>query len=38
MELRNIDGRTIFGVGIDKNIVVALLKAIASGVNRSTRV
>ncbi len=34
MELRLPDGATIFGVGIDKNIVVASLKAVLSGVNR----
>ena len=37
MELRMPDGGTIFGVGIDKNIVVASLKAIVSGVNRAAR-
>ena len=31
------DGGTIFGVGIDKNIVVASLKAVVSGVNRAVR-
>jgi len=34
MELRLPDGATVFGVGIDKNIVVASLKAVLSGVNR----
>ena len=29
------DGTTLFGVGIDKNIVVASLKAVVSGVNRA---
>jgi hypothetical protein len=33
-ELRLPDGGTLFGVGIDKNIVVASLKAVLSGVNR----
>jgi 2-isopropylmalate synthase len=37
MELRTPAGETLFGVGIDKNIVVASLKAIVSGVNRATR-
>ncbi len=37
MELRLPDGGTIFGVGIDKNIVVASLKAVVSGVNRAVR-
>ncbi len=37
MELRLPDGTTLFGVGIDKNIVVASLKAVVSGVNRATR-
>jgi 2-isopropylmalate synthase len=34
MELRLADGTTLFGVGIDKNIVVASLRAVVSGVNR----
>ncbi len=37
MELRLADGTTLFGVGIDKNIVVASLKAVVSGVNRVGR-
>src|SRR4029453_9728307 len=37
VELRLADGSTLFGVGIDKNIVVASLKAILSGVNRALR-
>jgi 2-isopropylmalate synthase len=37
MELRMPDGSTLFGVGIDRNIVVASLKAVVSGVNRATR-
>ncbi len=37
MELRLPDGGTIFGVGIDKNIVVASLKAVVSGVNRAVK-
>jgi len=35
IELRMGDGSTLFGVGIDKNIVVASLKAVVSGVNRA---
>ena len=34
VELRLPDGSTLFGVGIDKNIVTASLKAVFSGVNR----
>ncbi|MDE2445378.1 MAG: 2-isopropylmalate synthase [Alphaproteobacteria bacterium] len=34
VDLRLADGTTLFGVGIDKNIVVASLKAVVSGVNR----
>jgi 2-isopropylmalate synthase len=34
LQLRMSDGRTMFGVGIDKDIVVASLKAVLSGVNR----
>jgi 2-isopropylmalate synthase len=34
VELRLPDGATLYGVGIDKNIVVASLKAVVSGVNR----
>ena len=34
VELRREDGATMFGVGIDKNIVTASLKAVLSGVNR----
>jgi hypothetical protein len=30
-------GSTLFGVGIDKNIVVASLKAVVSGVNRAPK-
>jgi len=37
VELRLADGTTIYGVGIDKNIVVASLKAVLSGVNRALR-
>jgi 2-isopropylmalate synthase len=37
MELRLPDGSTLFGVGIDRNIVVASLKAVVSGVNRAMR-
>jgi 2-isopropylmalate synthase len=34
VELRLPSGETLFGVGMDKNIVVASLKAVVSGVNR----
>jgi 2-isopropylmalate synthase len=37
MELRLADGTSLFGVGIDKNIVVASLKAVVSGVNRAVK-
>jgi 2-isopropylmalate synthase len=37
VELRLPDGATCFGVGIDKNIVVASLKAVLSGVNRALK-
>ncbi len=37
VELRLADGSTLFGVGIDKNIVTASLKAVMSGVNRAIR-
>ncbi len=37
MELRLADGTSLFGVGIDKNIVVASLKAVVSGVNRALK-
>ena len=37
VELRVSDGATLFGVGIDKNIVVASLKAVLSGVNRAAK-
>ena len=37
VELRLGDGTTLFGVGIDKNIVVASLKAVLSGVNRALK-
>jgi 2-isopropylmalate synthase len=37
VELRLPDGSTLFGAGIDKNIVVASLKAVLSGVNRVLR-
>ncbi len=36
LELRVDDGRTLFGVGIDANIVSASLKAIVSGLQRAT--
>lgn len=32
-----VGGRTLFGVGIDSNIVMASLKAVASAVNRGVR-
>ena len=35
MELRLSGGTSLFGVGIDRNIVVASLKAVLSGVNRA---
>lgn len=38
VELRFAGGFTRFGVGIDKNIVVASLKAVVSSVNRALRV
>jgi 2-isopropylmalate synthase len=37
VELRFVDGRTLFGVGIDKNIVTASLKAVVSSVNRALK-
>ncbi|MDQ0473093.1 2-isopropylmalate synthase [Labrys wisconsinensis] len=37
VELRLADGTTLFGVGIDKNIVTASLKAVVSGVNRALK-
>jgi 2-isopropylmalate synthase len=37
VELRLPDGATLYGVGIDKNIVTARLKAVVSGVNRASR-
>lgn len=37
IELKAGDGRAIFGVGIDSNIVTASLKAILSGLNRVAR-
>jgi len=37
VELRLPDGGTLFGVGIDKNIVAASLKAVVSGVNRAVK-
>jgi hypothetical protein len=36
-ELPLADGSTLFGVGIDKNIVAASLKAVVSGVNRAMK-
>ncbi|WP_395684992.1 2-isopropylmalate synthase [Aestuariivirga sp.] len=37
VELKMPDGSSLFGVGIDKNIVVASLKAVLSGVNRALK-
>jgi 2-isopropylmalate synthase len=37
VELKFPDGGTFFGVGIDKNIVAASLKAVVSGVNRGLK-
>jgi 2-isopropylmalate synthase len=37
VELRLADGSSLFGIGMDKNIVVASLKAVVSGVNRAMR-
>ncbi len=37
VELRLTDGTNLYGVGIDKNIVVASLKAVVSGVNRALK-
>jgi 2-isopropylmalate synthase len=37
VDLRLPDGTTLYGVGIDKNIVVASLKAVVSGVNRMAK-
>lgn len=37
VELATPDGKPRFGVGIDKNIVVASLKAVLSAVNRTLR-
>ena len=37
LELRIGDAATLFGVGIDANIVLASLKAIVSGVRRALR-
>ena len=37
VELRLPDGSSLFGVGVDKNIVVASLKAVISGVNRDLK-
>ncbi len=37
VEIRLGNGTTLFGVGIDRNIVVASLKAVVSAVNRALR-
>ncbi len=36
VEMRRADGKTLFGVGRDKNIVTASLKAVTSAANRLT--
>jgi LeuA allosteric (dimerisation) domain. len=38
VEARAGDGRTLFGVGMDKNIVTASLRAVTSAANRLRRV
>ena len=38
VEARAGDGRTLFGVGMDKNIVTASLRAVTSAANRLQRV
>ena len=35
LEMRVGDGRTLFGVGIDVNIVTASMKAVLSGLRRA---
>jgi 2-isopropylmalate synthase len=37
VEVRQADGRSLHGVGLDKNIVTASLKAVTSAVNRAAR-
>lgn len=37
VEIRLADGATLFGVGMDKNIVAASLRAVVSAVNRALR-
>ena len=37
VEVRLADGRSLHGVGLDKNIVTASLKAVTSAVNRAAR-
>lgn len=37
VELELADGSTLYGAGIDKNIVTASLKAVLSGVNRAMK-
>ncbi len=37
VEIKVAGDRTLFGVGIDKNIVAASLKAVVSAVNRAQR-
>ena len=37
VELKLANGTSLFGVGIDKNIVTASLKAVVSGVNRAVK-
>ena len=37
VEIKLADGATLFGVGMDKNIVAASLRAVVSAVNRALR-
>src|SRR5581483_5991167 len=37
VEVRAADGRTLFGAGMDKNIVTASLRAVTSAANRMQR-
>jgi len=37
VEMRRDDGKTLFGVGRDKNIVTASLKAVSCAANRASR-
>ncbi|MBB5189526.1 2-isopropylmalate synthase [Silvimonas terrae] len=38
VELRVPDGRTLYGVGVDSDIVTAAIKAVLSGLNRAAKV